>query len=65
MFNVTNHTHFVYSSGNALLTNWAGPTLAQVGQPNAPGFSSSYGVLSVDGNSAINRAVQLALRLEF
>jgi hypothetical protein len=65
MFNVTNHTHFVYSSGNAPLSNWSGPTLAQLGQSNAPAYSSSYGVLSVDGNSAINRAVQLALRVEF
>jgi len=65
MFNVTNHTHFAYSSGNAPVSNWSGPTLAQLGQSGAPAFSSSYGVLSVDGNAAINRAVQLALRLEF
>jgi len=52
MFNVTNHTHFVYSALNAPLTSWS-PT------------STSYGLLSVDSSAPTNRAVQLAARIEF
>jgi hypothetical protein len=52
MFNVTNHTHFVYSASNAPLTSWS-PT------------STSYGQLSVDSNAPTQRAVQLAARIEF
>ena len=52
MFNVTNHTHFVYSALNAALNTWSAT-------------STSYGTLSVDSNSATNRAVQLAARIEF
>ncbi|ADW70432.1 TonB-dependent receptor [Granulicella tundricola] len=50
MFNVTNHTHFVYSALNAPLTSFG---------------TSSYGTLTVDTNSPTNRAVQLAARIEF
>lgn len=52
MFNVTNHTHFVYSALNAPINSWS-PT------------STSYGLLSVDSNAATNRAIQLAARIEF
>ena len=54
MFNVTNHTHFVYSALNAPLNTWT-PT------------STSYGTLSVDANATanLNRSVQLAARIEF
>ena len=49
-FNVTNHTHFVYSQSNAVLNTWG---------------TSSYGTMVVDANSQINRALQLAARIEF
>ncbi|MDE1163314.1 MAG: TonB-dependent receptor [Acidobacteriaceae bacterium] len=49
-FNVTNHTHFVYSASNAVQ--------ATIG-------SSTYGTLQVDTNSAYNRAAQLAARFDF
>jgi hypothetical protein len=65
MFNVTNHTHFVYSALNAPLSSWTGPTLAQLGTSGAPAYSSSYGQLSVDSSAPTNRAVQLAARIEF
>ncbi len=65
MFNVTNHTHFVYSALNTPLSSWTGPTLAQLGTSGAPAFSSSYGQLSVDSGAPTNRAVQLAARIEF
>jgi hypothetical protein len=65
MFNVTNHTHFVYSASNAPLTSWAGPTLATLGQTGATAFSTSYGQLGVDASAPTNRAVQLAARFEF
>ena len=65
MFNVTNHTHFVYSASSAPISSWNGPTLAQIGTAGAPAYSTSYGQLSVDGNAPTNRAVQLAARIEF
>jgi len=49
-FNVTNHTHFVYSQSNAAINTWG---------------TSSYGTLVVDSNAPTNRALQLAARLEF
>jgi hypothetical protein len=49
-FNVTNHTHFVYSQASAPLNTWG---------------TSSYGTLVVDSNSATQRALQLAARIEF
>ena len=52
-FNVTNHTHFVYSQSNAVLNNWT----------NSP--TTAYGTMNVDSNSQINRALQLAARIEF
>ena len=54
MFNVTNHTHFVYSALNAPLNTWSAT-------------STSYGTLSVDANATanLNRSVQLAARIEF
>lgn len=52
MFNVTNHTRFVYSVSNAPLATWSAG-------------STSYGNLTVDTNAATNRAVQLAARIEF
>lgn len=54
-FNVTNHTHFVYSQSNAVLSNW-----------QASGTTgSSYGQMVVDSNAPTNRALQLAARIEF
>ena len=54
MFNVSNHTHFVYSASNAPLNTWSAT-------------STSYGNLAVDGNATpnLNRSVQLAARIEF
>ena len=54
MFNVSNHTHFVYSASNAPLNTWSAT-------------SGSYGNLAVDGNATpnLNRSVQLAARIEF
>ncbi|QEE28335.1 hypothetical protein FTW19_10195 [Terriglobus albidus] len=49
-FNVTNHTRFVYSQSNAVLNTFG---------------SSSYGTMVVDTSSPINRALQLAARIEF
>jgi hypothetical protein len=54
-FNVTNHTHFVYSQSNAALATW---------QP-ATSTTSSYGQMVVDTNAPTNRALQLAARIEF
>jgi hypothetical protein len=51
-FNVTNHTRFVYSTANAPLATWAAG-------------STTYGNMTVDTNAAINRALQLAARIEF
>lgn len=48
-FNVTNHTHFVYSQSNAVLSNFG---------------TSSYGNLTVDSGQT-PRQIQLAGRLEF
>ena len=52
MYNVSNHTHFVYSALNAPLNTFG---------------TATYGTLSVDGNSTanLNRSVQLAARIEF
>jgi hypothetical protein len=49
-FNVTNHTHFVYSQAAAPLNSWG---------------TNSYGTLVVDSNSPTQRALQLAARIEF
>ena len=49
-FNVTNHTHFVYSQSNSVLNTWG---------------TNSYGTMVVDSGAAINRALQLAARIEF
>ena len=49
-FNVTNHTHFVYSQSNGVLNTWG---------------TSTYGTKVVDTNAAYQRALQLAARLEF
>ncbi len=54
-FNVTNHTHFVFSQSNAALATW---------QP-ATSTTSSYGQMVVDTTGATNRALQLAARIEF
>ena len=54
-FNVTNHTHFVYSQSNAVLNTW---------QP-ASSATSTYGTMVVDTNAPTNRALQLAARIEF
>jgi len=51
-FNITNHTHFVYSSSNSPITTWS-PT------------STSYGTMTVDTGAQTNRAVQLAARILF
>jgi hypothetical protein len=51
-FNMTNHTHFVYSLSNAVLNQWTAT-------------STSYGQMSPDTNVQTNRAVQLAARLTF
>ena len=58
MFNVTNHTHFVYSALNAPLNTWGAPGTTT---------GNSYGTLAVDGNAVpnLNRSVQLAARIEF
>jgi hypothetical protein len=49
-FNVTNHTHFVYSQSNALINSYG---------------TASYGTMVVDTNAPTNRALQLAARIEF
>jgi hypothetical protein len=49
-FNVTNHTHFVYSQSGVPLNTWG---------------TSTYGTLVVDSNAPTNRALQLAARIEF
>jgi hypothetical protein len=49
-FNVTNHTHFVYSQSNAVINSFG---------------TSSYGTMAADTNSPLNRALQLAARIEF
>ena len=49
-FNVTNHTHFVFSQSNAVLNTFG---------------TSSYGTMAVDSGVATNRALQLAARIEF
>jgi hypothetical protein len=49
-FNVTNHTHFVYSQSNAVISSFG---------------TSSYGTMVVDSNAPTNRALQLAARVEF
>jgi len=49
-FNVTNHTHFVYSQSSAAINTWG---------------TSTYGTLVVDSNAPTNRALQLAARIEF
>ena len=49
-FNVTNHTHFVYSQANAVISSFG---------------TSSYGTMSPDTNAPTNRALQLAARIEF
>jgi hypothetical protein len=49
-FNVTNHTHFVFSQSNAVVSTFG---------------TSSYGTMVVDSNAPTNRALQLAGRIEF
>jgi hypothetical protein len=49
-FNVTNHTHFVYSQSSAAINTWG---------------TSTYGTMVVDSNAPTNRALQLAARIEF
>lgn len=49
-FNVTNHTHFVYSQSNAVINTFG---------------TSSYGTMVVDTSAPTNRALQLAARFEF
>lgn len=49
-FNVTNHTHFVYSQSNAVISTFG---------------TSSYGTMVVDTSAPTNRALQLAARFEF
>jgi hypothetical protein len=49
-FNVTNHTHFVYSQANAVINSFG---------------TASYGTMSPDTNAPTNRALQLAARIEF
>lgn len=49
-FNVTNHTHFVYSQSSGPINTWG---------------TSTYGTMVVDSNAPTNRALQLAARFEF
>lgn len=49
-FNVTNHTHFVFSQSNAVINTFG---------------TSSYGTMVVDSTAPLNRALQLAARIEF